>query len=102
MHHWQFRRLTSLVSLLVMVTLVCLLLLATPRPAHAAYIYVNSTADNGPGNCATICTLRDAIASAWPGDRVSLSVTGMITLIGGTLTIAKDLSIMGPGPSSLA
>src|SRR5579871_1601051 len=102
MRRWSGRRIAPWISLLILVALMCLPLLATPRPAHAATITVNSTADNGPGNCSATCTLRDAIAVANSGDTISFSVTGTITLTGGTLTIAKDLMISGPGAGSMA
>src|SRR5690348_10989530 len=56
---------------------------------------VTNTNDSGPGS------LRDAIAVANSGDTIDFSATGTITL-GSTLTIAKDLTISGPGASSLA
>src|SRR5438874_10078715 len=103
MRRWQYRRFAPSISLLILLALICLPLLATPHPAHAATIMVNSTADNGPGNCSSTCTLRDAIAVANAGDTISFSaITGTITLTGGTLTIAKSLMIAGPGASSLA
>jgi CSLREA domain-containing protein len=73
--------------------------------AHAATVTVNSTADNGPGNCATTCTLRDAIASAAAGDSIvfdpGLAYPATITLAGQELLIYKSLSITGPGPGQL-
>jgi CSLREA domain-containing protein len=78
------------------------LLLWTTDAARAATIVVNSTADPGPGNCTTTCTLRTAIATAGPGDEITFSVTGTIILSGTQLTIDKDLTLTGPGASSLA
>src|SRR4051812_9460498 len=101
MHRWHSRKSTSFVSLLIALTLVCLPLLVTPRPAHASAIIVNSLEDNGPGDCATICTLRDAIAVANLGDTISFSVTGIITLTQGMLTMGTDLTISGPGTNLL-
>jgi CSLREA domain-containing protein len=73
--------------------------------AHAATVTVNSTADNGPGNCATTCTLRDAIASAAAGDSImfdpGLTYPATITLAGQELLIYKSLNIVGPGPGQL-
>src|SRR5258708_7227213 len=81
------------------------LALCSALPAHAATITVNSTADNGPGNCATTCTLRDAIASAAVGDSIrfdpGLAYPATITLAGQELLIYKSLSIVGPGPGQL-
>ncbi len=67
-----------------------------PSSSRAATINVTSTADSGAGS------LRDAIAAASSGDTINISVTGTITLTGGTLTIAKSLTISGPGASDLA
>lgn len=67
-----------------------------PSSTRAATITVTSTADSGAGS------LRDAIAAASPGDTISFSVTGTITLTGGALTIPKSLTISGPGASDLA
>jgi CSLREA domain-containing protein len=69
---------------------------------QAETIVVNSTADPGPGNCTTTCTLRGAIATAAAGNEVTFSVTGTITLSGMQLTINKDLTLTGPGAGSLA
>src|SRR5436190_22998205 len=52
---------------------------------------VTSTADNGPGS------LREAIASAAPGDTLTFAVTGAITLTSGELLITTNLTITGPG-----
>ena len=64
--------------------------------AHAATITVNTTADSGPGS------LRQAIQDAAPGDTINFSVTGAITLTSGELFITKNLTIQGPGATSLA
>ena len=56
---------------------------------------VTSLADNGPG------TLRDVIAAAAPGDTISFTVAGAITLTNGELVINKDLTIAGPGSAVL-
>jgi hypothetical protein len=67
-----------------------------PSSSRAATINVTSTADSGAGS------LRDAIAAASSGDTINISVTGTITLTGGTLTISKSVTISGPGASDLA
>ncbi len=67
-------------------------LLATSAPAAT----VTSTADSGPGS------LRQAIASAAPGETITFSVAGTITLTSGELLVDKDLTISGPGAGSLA
>jgi hypothetical protein len=58
-------------------------------------ITVTSTEDSGPGS------LRDAIESAASGDTINFSVTDEIQLTSGTITINKDLSIVGPGADDL-
>jgi hypothetical protein len=54
---------------------------------------VTNLADTGPGS------LREAIATTEPGGAVDFEpgLAGAITLTTGTLTIAKDLTIAGPG-----
>src|SRR4051794_9733967 len=103
-HNWKeglmrYRHGTTskrLCLLFVTLSLVCLPILVQPRPAQAASIMVNSLADSG-GSCPTTCTLRAAIASANAGDTIAFSVTGTITLTGGTLTIGKNLTINNSG-----
>jgi CSLREA domain-containing protein len=66
---------------------------------------VNSLADPGDGACTNSeCTLREAIAAAQDGDRVSFknNLTGTINLGAGQLLIEKFLTIDGPGPAKLA
>jgi hypothetical protein len=64
-------------------------------PAFGSTITVTNTNDSGPGS------LRDAIATAAPGDTIDFGVTGTITL-SSTLAIDKDLTINGPGAASLS
>jgi predicted outer membrane repeat protein len=64
------------------------------RTLHAT-ITVTSTEDSGPGS------LRAAIENAASGDTINFSVTDEIQLTSGTLTINKDLSIVGPGADEL-
>jgi hypothetical protein len=64
-------------------------------PAFGSTVTVTNTNDSGPGS------LRDAIATSAPGGTVDFAVTGTITL-SSTLTIDKDLTISGPGASSLS
>lgn len=49
-------------------------------------------------------SLRDAIGSAVPGDTITFQngLTGSILLQQGTLTIAQDLNISGPGPGVIS
>jgi len=67
------------------------MLLSVPAPAAI----VTTTADSGPGS------LRDAISNAAPGETITFSGVGTITLTSGELLIDKDLIISGPGPGSL-
>jgi hypothetical protein len=64
-------------------------------PVFANTITVTNTLDSGPGS------LRDAIATAAPGDTINFSVAGTITL-NSTLSINTSLTISGPGASNLA
>ena len=67
--------------------------LVVSHGARAATVTVNSTADNGPGNCTTTCTLRDAIATAAFADTIVFSVVGTITLNGTVIFFVKNLTI---------
>ena len=69
--------------------------LAAFNPVSAATITVNSPADSGSGS------LRDAITTASSGDTINFSITGTITLTSGVLSISKNLTITGPGATSL-
>ena len=66
----------------------------TVSAAFGATITVINTNDSGPGS------LRQAIADASPGDTIIFDVTGTITLAI-PLGIGKNLTITGPGASSL-
>jgi hypothetical protein len=70
--------------------------------ANGATITVNSSADSG-GICpGPTCTLRQAIATALPGDTIDFSPSiSLIDLTSGELLIDKDLIIAGPGPNLL-
>ena len=76
----------------------CLSLLSTaPATLRAATITVTSIADTGPG------TLRAALASAGYGDTIDATgVSGSILLTSGELLVTNSVTILGPGPSSLA
>ena len=88
------------------ITLGCLILAAlltvtvatTASAAPAGTLTVTTIADAGPGS------LRQAIADAAPGDTIdfSLMTPATITLTSGQLSIAKPLTITGPGPDLLA
>ena len=78
------------------VVAIVVIALANFNPAMAATITVINTDDSGAGS------LREAIASAAPGDMIQFAVAGTITLTTGELLINKDLTIGGPGAESLA
>jgi hypothetical protein len=78
--------------------LVCpiLLIFSVAPPGFATVFTVTSLADSGAGS------LRDAVASSTSGDTINFSVTGTIALSGGVIAITDDITISGPGASSLA
>ena len=73
-----------------------LLLAATTMSAHAATITVTNTNDSGPGS------LRQALAVAHDGDRITFAVSGTITLTSGGLGVFKNVTISGPGADQLS
>jgi hypothetical protein len=76
-------------------TVACLLMTGS---ALANTVTVTSLADSGPG------TLRAALASTGPGGAIVFQpgLTGTITLTSGELDIGRNLTITGPGATSLA
>lgn len=81
-----------------------LLGLAT-TPAFAGPLTVNDPGDAGDGSCATVCTLRDAIASVAAGGTIDFDagiLPATIVLQKGALTVSKSLRIAGPGTERLA
>ncbi len=72
------------------------LLWAMSLTLGAATNTVTSTADNGPGS------LRAALASAQDGDTINFTVTGMIGLTSGPLSVSRGVTIAGPGAGALA
>ena len=64
--------------------------------ASAATLSVTNLHDGGPGS------LRQAIADAASAATITFAVSGTITLTGGELVVARDLTISGPGAASLS
>jgi len=65
--------------------------------ASAATLTVTNTSDSGSGS------LRDAVASAVPGDAINFNLSTPATItLGSTLVIGVNLTISGPGQSNLA
>jgi len=75
---------------------VLLLESMTMMSSHAATITVTNTNDSGPGS------LRQALAVAHDGDRITFAVSGTITLTSGALVVAKNVTISGPGADHLS
>jgi Right handed beta helix region len=73
-----------------------LLVAATAMSAHAATVTVTNTNDSGTGS------LRQALAVAHDGDRITFAVSGTITLTSGALVVAKSVTISGPGADQLS
>ncbi|HXO19434.1 MAG TPA: choice-of-anchor Q domain-containing protein [Thermoanaerobaculia bacterium] len=65
-------------------------------PASAATVVVNTTVDQATGSCATTCSLRDAVATANPGDTVQIPA-GHYVLTLGNITLTKSLTLAGSG-----
>ncbi len=70
------------------------LFLVASTTVYGVTITVTNTNDSGAGS------LRQAITDASAGDTIEFSVSGTITL-SSSLTISKNLTIQGPGASSL-
>jgi predicted outer membrane repeat protein len=73
-----------------------LLLCAIATQTGAATITVTNTNDSGPGS------LRQALAMAHDGDRITFAVSGTITLTSGALGVVKNVAISGPGADQLS
>lgn len=82
---------------------ISVLVTAALRPAAA--ITVNDYGDNGPGNCTTTCTLRDALAVAAAGDTIDFDLVPpdqrTIVLNKGPLALSVPVTIAGPGAAWL-
>ncbi len=68
----------------------------TAAPASAATVVVDTTTDQALGSCASSCSLRDAVATAAPGDTVQIPA-GHYVLTLGFMLIQKDLTLAGAG-----
>ena len=88
----------ALELLFVIVILVVLLGSRAQPSVYAAptNLIVTNLNDSGPGS------LRDAINNATTGDTITFAVTGMITLTSSELLVDQDLTLVGPGASSLS
>src|SRR4029078_7577243 len=73
-----------------------LLLCAMAMQTGAATITVTNTNDSGPGS------MRQALAVAHDGDRITFAVSGTITLTSGGLAVFKNVTISGPGADQLS
>jgi CSLREA domain-containing protein len=65
-------------------------------PAAAATIVVNTTTDQALGSCSSSCSVRDAVATANPGDTVQIPA-GHYVLTLGNITITQSLTLAGSG-----
>lgn len=72
------------------------------EPVYAANVTVNTLDDENDHSCTDgDCSLRDALQVANAGDTIVLSGGGTLTLALGQLTVAKNLTLSGPGAGSL-
>lgn len=78
------------------IALLSLLFSLAAPAAPAAILTVNNTNDTGAGS------LRRTIQNAHSGDTINFSVTGVITLTSGQLSVTKNLTVIGPGATGLA
>ncbi len=87
----------KVIVLCVVLILTGLAFFSLPTPSvHANDVTVTNANDSGAGS------LRDAIATAMPGDTIVFSLTLPATItLSGQLEITKSLSISGPGASLL-
>jgi len=96
--HWRDRLRTVRHGSSVVVLAVLTSSIWLASPASAATYTVTNTDDSGPGS------LRQAIADANAAlgtDMIDFAVTGTIALTSGQLTVTDDLTIDGPGATSL-
>src|SRR5690242_3053299 len=92
-----------LVGMLLSIAALVLVTVPPTRPTQAATIVVTSLADPDPasGSCPSTCTLRNALTQAGAGDTIQVSIAGTI-VVTSTLTLTKNVTIVGPGASNLA
>jgi predicted outer membrane repeat protein len=88
----------------ILFALLILSVFQIPSSASAATITVSTTSDAVIGDCTTVCTFRDAIASSTDGDTIVFAddVRGTITLGDTIVRILHNLSITGPGAELLS
>ena len=70
----------------------------------AAAVTVNYFYDDGPGNCTTTCSLRDAVATAASGETIDFALAPPATQkirLDTALTLSKPVTIAGPGAAWL-
>jgi CSLREA domain-containing protein len=65
-------------------------------PASAATVVVNTTTDQSLGSCSSSCSLRDAVATANPGDTIQVPA-GHYVLTLGNIAITQSLTLAGSG-----
>jgi CSLREA domain-containing protein len=68
-------------------------------PVSAATVVVNTTTDQALGSCSSSCSLRDAVATANPGDTVQVPA-GHYVLTLGDIISETSLTIVGAGARS--
>lgn len=79
--------------------------LAGAPTVRATDIFVNDNGDDGPGNCLTICTLRDAIAAGQDYDYIVVHPPGPVIVLDpakGPIPIDRELTIGGPSPEDVS
>jgi CSLREA domain-containing protein len=87
-------------NLLPAVLLGLIGLIFTAAPALAAGPVVNTNVDENDGECVTTCSLRDAIATANPGETITFDANYTITLASQLPAIAKTVTIIGNGAAN--
>jgi CSLREA domain-containing protein len=91
------------VTAILLVALLLLTGLPVMTARAATTLIVNTLDDTNDGVCSTTpagCSLREAVANAVGGDTIQFSVTGVMT-VNSQISLDKNLTITGPGASSL-